>query len=99
MNPPLDEGTRARIESTRWSGGETASHIQAALRALKKLFSENIAQRAREILKEKEAGPPREEALGLLYAKSGLFEDARRVFEGALVGAGGPGSAPGPGMT
>jgi hypothetical protein len=97
MNPPPDEAARDRMASTEWTRDETAGRVRAALGGLKRLFMENLAQRIEEIESRQEAGPERAEAVGLLYAKSGLFEEGRRAFERALFGDGNP--SPGTGLT
>src|SRR5262249_55767475 len=75
-------------------GEETASHVRAGLQGVQALFGANLRKRVEEIEKAVGDGPERDGAVGLLYAKSGLFEDARRAFERALLGCAkeGPGA-------
>ena len=90
MNPPPDARMKDRIARAEWASPDLKERIGLGLESLKKLFHENLEHRVAEIMKEEEEGPARTQAIGLLYSRSGLFDDARRVFERALFGEAGP---------
>jgi hypothetical protein len=90
MNPPPDDRTLARIASTEWASAGLETSVAFGLASLRKLFLENLALRVAEIEKIVEEGPAREQAVGLLYARSGLLDEAREVFQKAVFGGGKP---------
>jgi len=93
MNPPPDERTLARIASTEWASAGLETSIAFGLASLRKLFLENLALRVQEIEKEVEEGPARDQAIGLLYARSGLFDEAKEIFQRAVFGGAKPPSS------
>ncbi len=90
MNPPPGEAVRRSIESARWAGEGLCARIEFALAEVRKLFRSNLDGHVEEIRRSQPEGPGRGLEEGLLYSRSGLFEDARRAFERALFGEEGP---------
>jgi hypothetical protein len=93
MNPPPDEPTRARIAELRRVREALPGRLESALQSLRRLFRDNLTRRVEQISSEMPAGLEREQAIGLLYARSGLFQEARGIFERAVFGAAQPGGA------
>ncbi len=95
MNPPPDEDVSRRISAALGRAFEgLTERVGFAVESVRKLLTENLSRRISEIEKSTEAGPARDQATGLLFARNGLFGEARRVFERAIFGEGG---APGGG--
>ena len=89
MNPPPDPRTLEQIAARatkEWSESGIETSIAFGLSSLKKLFGENLASRIAEIERTEDEGPAREQAKGLLYANSGLFDEARKILERAVFG-------------
>lgn len=90
MNPPPDARTGERIATTEWASGRLETSVAFGLASLRRLFRENLALRVQEIEKTFEEGPARQQAIGVLYARSGLLDEARAIFEKAVFGDGNP---------
>jgi hypothetical protein len=68
-----------------WEQGELARSIDAALESLRGLFYENLSDKVAEIEGALE-GLAQEQAKALLFAESGLFEEAKKILEHAIFG-------------
>ena len=84
MNPAPDPVARRRIIDAVWAREGLPGRVASALAGLRESFRRNLDRRVEEVAKVQEAGPARDLAVGLLYARSGLFDDARRIFEASL---------------
>ncbi|MBI4605186.1 MAG: FHA domain-containing protein [Planctomycetes bacterium] len=90
MNAPPDPQTRAQIATIQRVREGLDERVRAALDGLKSLFRENLSKRVAEVAIGMDEGPARDQAVGRLYARSGLFDEARRVLERAVFGEEGP---------
>jgi tetratricopeptide (TPR) repeat protein len=86
LNPPPPAALLKRIEETAWVRPGLGERAAEVLQSLKALFLKNLERRAEELAAGLE-GLAREQMIGLLYARSGLYGEARAVFERALFGA------------
>ncbi len=72
-------GVLARTDS-----GALATKIDRSLARLKDLFASNLAVRVEEIKRDESNPYVRDHAVAVLYAESGLFEEAQRTLSRAL---------------
>lgn len=90
MNPGHEERIQERIYRSVWAKDDLPQKIDDAVSSLKKLFLENLKGKEEKIKREEQPGAARDRAVGLLYARSGLFEQARRVLKRAIFGDAAP---------
>ena len=81
-----DEDLR-RIRQTIWTTSSLTKEIDDAVNALKRLFHENLEKKIKTIEEAYAEGAERDHEIGLLYAQSGLFAEARHRFRTAIFGA------------
>ncbi|HVR76747.1 MAG TPA: FHA domain-containing protein [Planctomycetota bacterium] len=90
MTLPPDDAVRRGLDSIARVRVGLSDRISRDLESLRKLLRENLSRRIGDIEQRHEPGSEREQEIGLLYAQSGLFAEARQVFERAIFGEKGP---------
>ncbi len=89
MNRPLDargqETLRDRFAA--WDTTPLRGELERGLETLRAHFRANLAGRLADLAASIEDSVARDRTAGVLYARSGLYADARRVFARALFGA------------
>jgi len=86
MRPPPDPATLQKIAGASWMSNGLCTRIHAALENLRKFFRTNLDWRVAEVRKDMGNGLEGDLEVGLIYANSGLFEEARGLYERALFG-------------
>lgn len=87
MNPPLNEGQLERFANdVRLVAQGLKARIAESSDRILELFRSNVSSRVDELTRTLPAGLEREQAIGLVFAHSGLFGDAVRVLERAIFG-------------
>ena len=87
MNPPPSESRLEDFErAAQAAAAGLKDRVEGASRRMAELFEENLVRRVAEVAKSTEAGAARDQAIGLVYARSGLFSRAVQVLERAIFG-------------
>ncbi len=60
--------------------------VEKTLEELRHLFRKNLQRRVKEIEESDATGPERDRRIGLLHARSGLFDEARDIFVASILG-------------
>lgn len=90
FRPPSDEGMLERIRAIPWVDPvQLSRRVEDAVQALRELYLENLGEEVERVGLEYD-GLAREQATGLLYARSGLYQEASRIFSRAIFGDASP---------
>ena len=82
----LDKENMRRIREITWTTSSLTQEIDDAVNALKRLFQESLEKKIKAIEEAFAEGVEQDHEIGLLYARSGLFVEARRRFRTAIFG-------------
>jgi hypothetical protein len=81
LSPPPSAETEAEIRRQVSVRSELQARLSDELQALRRLFRDSLRKRVKEIEGDSEDAKSTQHRVGLLYAQSGLFAEARRVLE------------------